>query len=161
MPIPRMVRLNGKLMTRTSVAVKINAVDRILGVDSVDWSDEVEAALVPQMNDGGRPAGIAIGNYSCDATLGVYADEAALVEAAILQGNPTAAFNLTAAIFQMVITFREDVRFRTIIWENCRVKGRPGRTVGNDGSTLVAQFAIQPTAISENGITLVNNLPAL
>lgn len=160
MPIPTLVRLNGKMFTRNSVAARVNGVIRIVEIDSLEWSDEVATELVPGMNDGGPPLGVATGNYSCDASIGVYADAASKFEAAVLLGSPTALNNLSAAIFQFPITFREDVRTRSVILVNARIVGRPSRSVGNDGSAIVMNYKLQPTLILEDGKSLVNMVPS-
>jgi hypothetical protein len=163
MAIPTLVRLNGKMFTRNSVAVRINGVFRIIGVDSIEWSDERPTELVPGMNDGGPPVGKATGNYGCTGSIGVYADEASNFETAIFLGPsvPGNPLDLTSATFQVGIVMREDVRVRAVTLVNCNIKGRPSRTVGNDGSAIVMQYELQPTLVLEDGKTLASLLPSL
>lgn len=159
--IPTVIRANGKLFSRNSVSVRVNGVIRITGVDSVEWSDEVPYELVAGMNDGGMPLGKVGGNYTCSASISVYADECSKFEAAVLLGSPLAGNNLTAATFQLPIIMREDVRTKSILLVNCNITGRPSRTVGNDGSAIVMQYALQPVLVVEDAKTLVNLLPAI
>lgn len=159
--IPTTIRLNGKVFTRNSVAIRVNGVIRITGIESVEWSDETPFELVPGMNDGGIPLGKAQGNYTCAASISVYADEASKFEAAVLLGSPLAGVNLSAATFQLPIVMREDIRTRVVVLANCNISGRPSRTVSADGSALVAQYQLQPTLVLEDGKALVNLIPAL
>lgn len=160
MPIPTVVRLNGKMFTRNSTAVRVNGIIRITGIDTITWSDEVATELVQGMNDGGIPLGKGTGPYSCGASISVYADEASKFETAVLLGSPLAGLNLNAAIFQLPIIFREDVRTRSVVLVNCNIVGRPERTVGNDGTAIVKQYQLQPTLVLEDGKSLVNLIPA-
>lgn len=161
--IPTTIRLNGKVFTRNSVAIRVNGVIRLTGVESVEWSDETPFELVSGMNDAGPPLGKAQGNYACSASISVYADEASKFEAAVRTPGPSipSGPHLSAATFQLVITMREDVRTRVVLLANCNISGRPSRTVGNDGTPIVHQYALQPTLVVEDGETLVNLLPAL
>ena len=159
--IPTLIRANGKMFTRNSCAVRLNGVVRVTAVDTIEWSDEVPAELVAGMNDGGMPLGVALGNYTCGASISVHADAAPMFEAAILLGSPLALNNLTAALFQLSITMREDVRTRVVAIVNARIVGRPSRTVGNDGNAIVKQYQLQPTLILEDGKSLVNMTPAI
>lgn len=159
--IPTTVRLNGKVFTRNSVAIRVNGVIRITGVESIEWSDEVPYELVSAMNDGGVPLGKAAGNYTCSASISVYADEVSKFTAAVRLGDPAAGPNLSAATFQLAISMREDVRTKSILLVNCNISGRPTRTVGNDGNAIVHQFQLQPTVVIEDQDALVNLLPAL
>ena len=161
MPIPTLVRANGKMFTRASCAVRINGVFRLPDVDSVEWSDEIPFELVGAMNDGGIPLGKAQGNYTCSASLSVYADAASKFEMMVLAGSPQALNNLAAATFQLGIFMREDVRTGGVVCVNCNIIGRPSRTVGNDGTALVKQYQLQPTLVLEDGKSLVNMVPAL
>lgn len=158
--LPPLVRLNKKMFTRNSVAIRLNGALRITDVDAIDWSDEVPHELVPAMNDGGAPVGKARGMYGCEATIGIYADAAAAWEIAILAASPLALGDLSAANFQLIITMTEDVRSRIVLIQDCNIVGRPSRTVGNDGNAIVMQYKLQPMLIRENGIGLVNNIPA-
>lgn len=161
--IPTTIRLNGKVFTRNSVAVRVNGIFRITEVDSIDWFDEKPHELVPAMNDGGAPLGKGEGNYSCGGTISVYADACSKFETAAMALSPQAraAFNLAAATFQLAITMREDVRTRAVLLVNCNIVGRPQRTVGADGAAIVKQYQLQPTYLTEDGLALVNLLPAL
>lgn len=149
------------MFTRASTSVRINGVLRIVEVDSIEWSDEIPHELVGAMNDGGAPLGKAQGNYGCTASIAVYADAASKFEAMVKSGSPQAALNLSAATFQLNVIMREDVRTRAVTLVNCNIVGRPGRTVGNDGSAIVMQYQLQPTLVIEDGNALVNLLPAL
>ncbi len=160
MIIPTNIRLNGKVFTRNSVAVRLNGVQRITAVDTLDWNDEKPHELVPAMNGGGAPLGKAEGLYACGATIGIYADESPLFELAILASDPTAGTNLSKATFQLIISMTEEIRSKSIVLANCNVVGRPTRTVGADGSAIVMQYALQPLFISEDGRTLVDLTPA-
>lgn len=162
MAISPLVRLNGKMMTRSSCAVRVNGVIRLSDVDTVDWSDERPVELVGAMNDGGLPAGKAFGNYTCDSSIGVYADAADLFETAInlgpsLPGDP---FDLTSATFQLIISMREDVRLRVVTLLSCTIKSR-ATSIGSDGASLVVKYGLQPLAVLENGKTLATLIPAL
>jgi len=164
MAIPTLVRLNGKVFTRASTAVRINGIFRFVEVDSIEWSDEKPHELVGAMNDGGPPLGKAEGNYTCSASISVYADAALKFETAIRTGASVPALdptNLSAVTFQLLITMREDVRTRSVLLVNCNIVGRPSRTVGNDGSAIVKQYQLQPTQILEDGQGLNNLIPAL
>jgi hypothetical protein len=154
------VRLNGTVFTRKSTAIRLNGVSRITAVDSLEWSDEVPAELVSAMNDGGVPLGKAIGNYGCAASIGIYLDASAAFEAELMLTNPLAAGNLSAVTFQLSIIAREDVRSCNVVLVNCNIKGR-ANSVGNDGSALVKTYTLQPTMVLENGIGLVNIIPAI
>lgn len=162
--IPTLVRLNGKMFTRASTAVRINGIFRITEVDSVEWSDEKPHELVGAMNDGGAPLGKAEGIYACSASISVYADAASKFEA-MIRANPVGGsldpLNLSAFNFQLAIMFREDVRTRSVALINCNVVGRPSRTVGNDGTAIVKQYQLQPTQVREDGLALINTIPAL
>lgn len=160
MILPPLVRLNGKAFTRQSVAVRLNGLFRIVGIDNIKWDDETPTELVSGMNDQGMPVGKATGNYTCSASMAVYLDEAELVDAYVLGSNPTAGTNLSAANFQLLVSMREDVRFLTVAMVNCNIKKR-GVTVGSGGEALVREYDLQPTAIIENGKSLVNILPSL
>lgn len=163
MIIPTNVRVNGKLMTRNSVAVRVNGVIRTTDLDTINWSDSRPAELIQGMNDGGKPLGKAPGPYACAAGLGVYADAAPAFIASILAGAPLAlaSGNLSDAIFQMIITLTEDVRTRIITWRDCTITERGERTVGNDGSAIIMPYTIQPVVIEEDGLGLYNRIPAL
>lgn len=161
MPIPTLIRLNGKMFTRASTAVRINGLFRMTAIDSVEWSDEIPHELVQGMNDGGMPLGKAQGPYTCGGSISVYADAASQFESAIRIGSPLAGPNLSAAIFQLGVIMREDVRTRGVVLVNCNVVGRPSRTVGNDGAAIVKQYQLQPTLVLEDGNALVNLIPAL
>jgi hypothetical protein len=56
---------------------------------------------------------------------------------------------------------REDFRTRNVVLINCNVKGRPSRTIGNDGNAVVMQYELQPTLVLEDGKSLVSLIPAL
>lgn len=162
MPIPTLIRANGKMFTRNSCAVRLNGVFRCTGIDSLEWSDEVPYELVPGMNDGGPPLGKAPGNYACAASISVYADEASKFEAGVaLTGLSLDPTNLSSYVFQLVIAMREDIRVRSVLLVNCNITGRPSRTVSNDGSAIVMQYALQPTIVIEDGKSLVSLIPAL
>lgn len=163
MAIPSVVRVNGRTFTRNSVSVRVNGIIRLIDVDSIEWSDERPTELVPGMNNGGLPVGKAQGNYACDASISVYADAASIFETAINLGPslPSDPTDLTSATFEMSIGMREDFRTRIVNWVNCTIKGRPSRTVANDGTNLVAQYAIQPLAILEDGKFLGTLIPAI
>lgn len=161
MIIPTSVRLNGKVFTRNSVAIRVNGIIRITDVDSIDWHDENPHELVQGMNSGGFPIGKAEGMYACDATIGIYADATSKWEAAILAGDPTAGNNLSAANFQLSIIMSEEFRTKSIVLMNCNITARPTRTVGADGSAIVMQYGLQPVAIVEDGKTLRNITPVL
>jgi len=158
--IPTLIRLNGKMFTRNSVAVRVNGVFRITEIDSIEWSDEIPHELVNGMNDGGPALGKAPGLYTCSASLGIYADAASKFELAVIASFPPALNNLAAATFQLALVMSEDVRVRSVILVNCNIVGRPSRTVGNDGSAIVMQYALQPTQVIEDGKALVNLIPA-
>jgi hypothetical protein len=162
--IPPVIRLNGKLLTRNSVSIRLNGVIRLTAVDSTDWSDEVPAELVQGMNEGGPPLGKAMGPYSCAASMGVYLDYAAAFEAAVLASDPVGAAtgggNLAACNVQLMIIAREDARVHATTLVNCSIKGR-GTAVGNDGAALVKMYQLQPTIVLENGLSLVRMTPAL
>ena len=163
MALPTVIRANGRVFTRNSVAVRVNGIVRLVDVDSLEWSDERATELVPGMNNGGPPVGKAVGNYACDASLSIYTDAASIFESAIFLGPslPSDPTDLTSATFQMSVVLREDFRTRSIVWVNCSLKGRPSRTVGNDGSTIVSQYQIQPTLILEDGKSLASLIPAI
>lgn len=161
MGLPVFVRANGKMFTRNSTAIRLNGIIRLTDVDSIEWSDERPAELVLAMNDGGAPLGQALGNYNTDASISLYADYCTLFEAAVLAANPTALNDLSACTFSIAISMMEDVRLRTVMLVGCRIVGRPSRTVGNDGSAIVKQYALKPTLILENGLALVNLTPSL
>jgi hypothetical protein len=76
MPIPTLIRANGKTFTRNSVAIRVNGVFRLTDVDSIEWSDERPTELVAGMNSGGPPVAKAQGNYGCAGSISVYADAA-------------------------------------------------------------------------------------
>lgn len=158
MPLaPPLVRLNKKLFTRNSCAVRIGPV-RITDVDSIDWSDEIPHELVAGMNDGGTPIGKIRGMYTCEATLSVYADAASAVELAIIAQGLAVSTDLSAYTFNLLVSMTEDVRTRTALIAQCNVVGRPSRTVGADGNAIVMQYKLQPTYIVEDGKSLVNLL---
>lgn len=157
--LPPLIRLNKRMFTRNSVAVRIGLA-RIVDVDSIEWSDEVPHELVPGMNDGGPALGKARGLYTCEAMLSVYADAASSVETLMLLENPLAGVDLSQVNFQLLVNMTEDVRTRGILIANCNVVGRPSRTVGNDGSAIVMQYKLQPTYIIEDGKGLLNPLPS-
>lgn len=161
MPLPTLIRLNGKLFTRASVSIRVNGIIRISDVDTMEWSDEIAFELVNGMNEGGVPLGKAQGNYNCAASIGVYADSASFFEQAIIIGSPLAGTNLAAATFQLSVQMREDVRTRTVILVNCNIVGRPSRTVSNDGTAIVMQYQLQPVIVLEDGFSLVSLTPAL
>jgi len=165
MPIPTLIRANGKMFTRNSCAVRMNGIFRLTDVDSLEWSDERASELVNGMNDGGAPLGKAQGPYTCSASLSVYADAAskfeAMVRASPLAITNTDPFDLSSFTFQVGIILSEDVRTRAIAWINCNVVGRPSRTVGNDGSAIVKQYQLQPLQIREDGLALVRTIPAI
>lgn len=161
MIIPNTIRINGKVFTRNSVAVRVNGLVRITEIDTIDWNDEKPHELVPGMNSGGPPIGKAEGNYGCGANIGIYADAASKWEAAVLAGFPLAGLNLSKAIFQLPIVMSEEARVRSAMLVSCNIVGRPTRTVGADGSAIVMQYALQPLYIVEDGKTLVDLLPAL
>ncbi|MBX3205112.1 MAG: hypothetical protein KF764_08580 [Labilithrix sp.] len=154
------IRANGKPFTRNSVSVRPNGLLRLTGIDSVNWSDEVAMDLVPGMNDQGMPLGVAVGNYTCAASISFYPDEAGLFENMILALNPLAAGNLSAAVFQLPIVMREDLRVRMVTIVNARIKGR-SVSVSNDGSALVQEYQLQPMLVLEDGKSLVSLIPAL
>src|SRR5688572_18539738 len=99
--IPALVRLNGKMFTRNSVAVRVNGIFRITSVDNIGWNDEVATELVPGMNDGGIPLGKATGPYACGASIAIHWDYCPVFELAVLSGSPQALNNLNAATFQL------------------------------------------------------------
>lgn len=162
MAISPLVRLNGKMMTRSSCAIRVNGVFRLTDVDSTDWSDERPVELVGAMNDGGLPAGKALGNYTCDASIGIYVDAADAFETALnlgpaLPGDP---FDLTSSTFSLIISMREDVRLRVVTLVNCTIKSR-ATSIGSDGASLILKYGLQPLAVLENGKTLATLIPAL
>jgi hypothetical protein len=159
--LPPLIRLNKKLFTRNSIAIRLNGALRITDVDSIDWSDEAPHDLVDAMNDGGAPIGKVRMKYACEATIGIYADAASAWELAILAANPQALGDLTQANFQLLITMTEDIRSRVVTLIDCNIVGRPSRTVGNDGNAIVSQYKLQPMQVRENGLSLLNNIPAI
>jgi hypothetical protein len=163
MAIPTLIRANGKMFTRNSCAVRINGVYRLTGIDSIEWSDERPTELVPGMNDGGPPIGKAQGNYGCAGSISVYADESSQFEQAIFVGPslPSDPTDLSSATFQISVIMREDFRTKVVVLVNCNVKGRPSRTVGNDGNAIVMQYELQPLMVLEDGKSLVTLIPAL
>jgi hypothetical protein len=154
------IRVNGKVHTRRSVAVRLNGVSRLTAIDSLDWSDEVPAELVGAMNGGGPPLGKALGNYTCAASLGMYLDASAAFEAELLVLNPQALGSLADAIFQLVVNVSEDARLVSTTLVNCTITSR-AVTVGSDGAALVKTYALQPTMVVTNGGSLVSLVPAL
>lgn len=155
------VRLNNKVFTRNSTAIRVNGVYRVTAVDTADWNDEKPHELIAAMNSGGVPLGKAEGNYACGATLGIYADAAPAFELAVLAGDPLAGTNLSKATFNLIITMAEDIRLSTAAIVGCNIVGRPTRTIGSDGAAIVKQYALQPLYIIEDGKSLVDLLPAL
>ena len=154
------IRLNGKMHTRRSVAVRLNGVIRLTAIDSIDWSDEVPAELIGGMNNGGPPLGKALGDYGCAASMGMYLDATAAFEASLLTLNPLALGNLADATFQLVINVIEDTRLVNTVLVNCTITSR-AVTVGSDGAALVKTYALQPTTVVTNGASMVSLVPAL
>ncbi len=156
------IRLNGNVFTRKSTAVRINGVYRLNGIDSMEWSDELPAELVSAMNEGGVPLGKAIGNYTCAASMSVYLDECAAFEAGIMALSPIAIAEgrLGAAVFQIAVITREEVRTRTVVLVNCNITGKSD-SIAADGSARVKQYTLQPTVVIEDGLSLVRLTPAL
>jgi len=152
---------NGKTFTRNSVAIRLNGIFRLTAVDTADWNDEKPHELVQAMNSGGPPLGKAEGVYACGANISIFAPFAPQFEAAILAGDPLAGTNLCAANFQLGIVMSELANTSTALLVNCNIVGRPTRTISNDGTAIVKQYAIQPLFIIEDGKTLVNLLPAI
>ncbi|AKV03192.1 hypothetical protein AKJ09_09855 [Labilithrix luteola] len=162
MGLPVVVRVNKQMFTRKSVSIRPNGLARLTEVDSLEWSDEVAKELVPGMNDGGAPLGQAHGNYSCAASISVYLDACDKFETIIMALDPiaTAQGNLAAAVFQLPIITREELRVSTALLVDCTIAAG-AISVGNDGSALVRQYTIQPTYIIENGRSKINLLPAV
>lgn len=162
--IPPQIRVNGKMLTRNSVAVRLGGIIRLTAVDSIDWSDEIPAELVAAMNDGGAPLGKAFGSYTCAASIGIYLDEAPAFEAAVLAQDPVGVAAgggaLSAANFQLLAVAREEARTHATTLVNCSIKKR-AVTVGNDGSALVKTYELQPTVVVEGGLSLIRLIPAL
>ncbi len=154
------IRINGKVFSRKSVSVRPNGAFRLTAIDSIEWSDERPAELVNGMSGGGMPEGKSVGNYNCSATLSVYADASVNFERELLLLSPLAGTNLADVTFQLPIIISEDFRNYTALLINCSIVGRK-MSVGNDGSALVKEYTLQPTAIVDNGLSLVNLLPAL
>lgn len=154
------IRLNNHVFGRNSVAVRLNGGDRIIGVESINWSDEVPVELVPALNDQGMPLGKVSGNYACASDISLYEDEAQLFEQKLGLLNPAALGNLSQVNFQLVISYREDVRIGTAMIANCSVKGREW-AVSTDGSALVRKITLQPMVVLSNGFSLCNLVPAV
>lgn len=154
------IRLNGKLFTRTAVAVRLNGVDLLAGVDAINWSDERPTELVQGLNQGGIPLGKAEGNYTCSADISLYGDEGALFEKKLLLLDPTALGNVSRVNFQLMIQFREELRTRSVLLVNCNVKGQSSG-VSNGGDAIVEQYTLQPLVIVRDGAALANLLPSV
>jgi hypothetical protein len=160
MPLLPVIRANGRVFSRNSVAVRLNGTKRLTDVYSIDWEDERPAEQIPANHDGGAPLGVALGDYKCSASIGIYADVANDFEDAVLGVSfdsvlPVGGIkNLTESIFQLGIVMREDVRSRFIAIINCRIVGRPSRVVSDDGKALVALYTLAPTLLIEDGKTL-------
>jgi|GEM_PF-1000357 len=156
-----LVRLNGKMFTRNSVAIRINGGFRITDVDEVEWDDELSTALVTPMNDNAKPLGIARGNYGCSASISIHADAAYKFEDVIRENPvsvslPGAVRNLTEDTFAVVVSMAEGERTRHTLLIGCIIIGRPSRTVGADGKGVVLKYALQPTYIVEDDKALIN-----
>lgn len=154
------IRLNNYVFSRNSVAVRLNGLDRLTGVESINWSDEVPVELVPGLNDQGIPLGKVSGNYTCAADISLYEDEAQLFEQKLALLDPTALGNLAKINFQLPISYREDVRIGTAMIVNCSIKNREW-SVSTDGSALVRKFTLQPQVVLSNGFSLCNLIPAV
>lgn len=156
------IRLNGKVFTRASTAIRLNGVFRLNGVESMEWSDELPAELVAAMNEGGLPLGKAQGNYTCSASISLFLDECAAFEAAVMAMSvpPATPGQLSSANFQLSVITREEARVRPVIIANANIVGKSD-SVSADGSARVKQYTLQPTVIIENGLSLVRLTPAL
>jgi hypothetical protein len=156
------IRLNGKVFTRASTAIRLNGVFRLNGVESAEWSDELPHELVSAMNEGGLPLGKGEGNYTCSASISLYLDECAAFESAVMATSvpPATPFKLSSANFQISIITREEARVRPVILANCNIVGKSD-SVSADGSARVKQYTLQPTVVIENGLALVRLTPAL
>lgn len=161
--ITRPVRANGKMMSRASCAIRINGAQRLVDVDSIDWSDEIATELVSPNVNNRPPLGVVKGNYGCTASIAIHADACDAFEQAALEGSSLPSLpsfvapNLSGPRFQLTITMREEMRTRTVQLVNCVIVGRPSRTVSADGSgAIVKQYQLQPLLILEDGKTLVN-----
>lgn len=156
------IRLNGRVFTRASTAIRLNGVFRLNGVESAEWSDELPSELVPGMNEGGLPLGKGDGNYTCAASISLFLDECTAFETAVMAMSvpPATPFKLSSANFQLSIVTREEVRVRPVLLMNCNIVGQQN-SVSADGSARVKQYTLQPTAVIENGLSLVRLTPAL
>jgi len=158
------IRLNGKLFTRNSVAIRVNGLFRISGVDTIDFSESQPHETVAPMNENGPPAGKAPGVYTCTATMGIYLDEALLFEAMLL-ADPTQLMTglaLASKNFTLGFSASEDMGIRSYraSLNSCNITDR-SQSVSADGSHLVMQYTLKPTYITTNGYALINLIPSL
>lgn len=160
MALPGVVYLNKREFTRKSVAVRPNGLTRLTGIDSIEWSDEVAKELVTGMNGDGPPLGQAHGAYSCSASMSIFLSHSDVFELGILALDPLAMGNLSKVVFQLPIIATEEFRTYSAVLVDCTITGS-STSVGNDGSTLVKQYTLQPTYIIENGRSKVDLFPAL
>lgn len=160
--LPPLIRLNKKMHTRASATIKYDGTTTLTGVDTLEWSDEKPYELVLPVNKGGPPAGKAEGLYKCSASIALYSDLAAIWEAALLI-KATAMLggtDITKAEFNLLLSYREDARIRTVAILDANVVKR-SEGIANDGSKIVTKYDLQPRLVVTGGAALVNMLPSL